>query len=64
MTQQFSLVSLVTHAATWLVHRYQQKEESLQEFNFDLSELTQAVTNCEPKDITDPLKIDSCPIIV
>ena len=38
------------------MHRYQQ-EESLQEFNVEFSELIQAVKNCEPKDITNPLKI-------
>ena len=48
---------MVTHAAKQLMHRYQQKEESLQEFNFEFSELIQAVTNHEPKDIADPLKI-------
>ena len=36
---------------------YQQKEESLQEFNFEISAIIQAVTNCDPKCKTDPLKI-------
>ena len=57
LRQQFSLVQVVTRAATWLMHRYQQKGGSLQDFSFEFSELTHAVTNCEPKDITDPLKI-------
>ena len=38
------------------MHRYQQKRESVHEFNFKFSELIQAVMNYEPKDITDPLK--------
>ena len=48
---------MVTHAVTQLMHRYQKRNESLQEINFDFSELIQAVTNHEPKDIPDPLKI-------
>ena len=39
------------------MHRYQQKGKGLQEFNFELSELIQTITNGEPKDITNPLKI-------
>ena len=42
---------MVTYTATQLMHRYQQIEGGLQEFNFEFSELIQAVTNCEPKDI-------------
>ena len=38
------------------MHRYQQIGESLQEFNFAFSELIQAVTNHEFKDITNPSK--------
>ena len=49
---QFSLVSIVAHASSWLMHRYQQKGQSLQEFNFEFSKLIQAVTNCDPKDTT------------
>ena len=59
LRQQFSLVPTVTHGSTgstWLMYRYQQKEESLLEFIFKFCELIQAVTNCEPKDITDPVK--------
>ena len=55
--QQFSLVPMVTDAATHPMHRYQQKWESLQEFNFNFSEHIQVVTNHEPKGIADPLKI-------
>ena len=40
-----------------LMHKYQQKGESLQEFNFELSELIQADMNHEAKDRTDPVKI-------
>ena len=36
------------------------KEESLQKFNFQLIECIQAVTNHEPKGITDPLKLYMC----
>ena len=53
--QQFSLVPTETHATTCLMHRYQQKGEGLQEFNFEFSELTQTVSNGEVKDITNPL---------
>ena len=45
LRQQFFLVSMVTHAATQLMYRYQQKGESLQELNFEFIELIQAVTN-------------------
>ena len=55
--QLFSLLLTVTHAATCFMHMYQQKEGSLQEFNFELSELIQVFSNSEPKDITDPLKM-------
>ena len=47
----------ITYASTQLMHRYQQKGKSLQEFNFEFSELFLAVANCEPKDKTYPLKI-------
>ena len=47
---------MVSHAVTQLLHRYQQKGESLQEFYFKFNELIQAVTNCEAKDIPDLLK--------
>ena len=50
LRQQFSLVPIVIHAATWLMHRYQHKGQSLQECRFEFSELIQAVTNCEPRD--------------
>ena len=39
------------------MHRGQQKRKNLQEFNFQFNELIQAVTNHEPKYITDPLGI-------
>ena len=51
LRKQFSLVPIVIHATTWLMHRYQQKGEILQEFNFEFSEIIQAVTNHEPTDI-------------
>ena len=35
------------------MYRYQQKGESLQEFSFEFCEHNQAVTNHEPKDVTD-----------
>ena len=37
--QQFSLVSVVTQVASQCVHKYQQKGESLQGFNFELVNL-------------------------
>ena len=40
-----------------LIHRYKRKRESLQEFNFDVSELIQTIMNCKPKDMMHPLKI-------
>ena len=55
--QKFPLVLTLTHNATQLMHRYQQKGESLKEFNFEFSEFIQAVMNDDPQDITDPLKI-------
>ena len=48
LRQQFSLVLTVIHGTEQLVHKYQQKVESLQEFNFKFSELIQDVINCEP----------------
>ena len=39
-----------------LIHKYK-KRESLQEFNFDFSDLIQTIMNCEPKDMMYPLKI-------
>ena len=57
LKQQFSLLPPVTHAAIQIVPRYKQQAESLQEFNFEFSELIYAVSNCEPRDIIDPLKI-------
>ena len=48
----------MTHVAMQLVHWYQQKGESLQEFNFEFSECIKAVMNCKPKDITVPLTIN------
>ena len=57
LRQLFSLVPMITHAAMQLMYRYQQKGESLQEFNYQFIELIQAVTNHEHKDITDPVKI-------
>ena len=48
---------MVTHVATHFMHRYQQKGESLQEYNFEFGKLIQAVCNHELKDITHPLKI-------
>ena len=47
----------VTHVVAHLMHRCKQKGENLQEFNFEFSELIQAVSNCEPKHTTDPLKV-------
>ena len=43
----------VVHETTHLMHRCQQKVS----FNFEFSELIEAVSNCEPNDITDPLKV-------
>ena len=40
------------------MHQYQQKGESLPGFNFEFSELIQAITNYKSKDIIDPLNID------
>ena len=40
-----------------IMHRYQQKGQSLQVFIFEFSELIQTITNCDPTDITDLLKI-------
>ena len=57
LRKQFSLLPMRTHVAMRLMHTYQQKGENLQEFNFEFSEIIQAVTNNEPEDITDPLKI-------
>ena len=57
LRQQFPPIPTVTHAAMQLIHRYQQKGERLKDFNFMFGEIIQAVTNCEPKHITDPLKI-------
>ena len=57
LRQQFSLVPLVMHAAMQLVQRYEQRGESLYEFNIEFSKLTIAITNLEHKDIADPLKI-------
>ena len=39
------------------MHQYQQNGEGLQELNFEFSEHIQAVTNHEPTDVTDPLKL-------
>ena len=49
--------SSCTHAAAWFIHRYQQKEDSLHEFNFEYSECIQGITSHESKDIMAPLKI-------
>ena len=45
------------HVATQPVHRYQQKGEHLQEFNYEFKELIWVITNCEFKDIMNPLRI-------
>ena len=37
LQQMFSLVPMVTHVFTHLMHRYKQKGDILQEFNFELS---------------------------
>ena len=50
-------VLTVTHAATHLMHRYQQKVESLQQLNFEFNEHIQAITNYELQDTTDPLRL-------
>ena len=42
------------------MHGCQKKGENLQEFNFEFSEIIQAVTNCESKDIIDLLKMYMC----
>ena len=52
LLQHFSLVHMVTHVAAHLMHRYQQKRESLQQSNFQISKHIQVDINCEPKDIT------------
>ena len=48
---------MVTHAVIHLMYGYPQIAESLQELNFEFSELTQAVTSHEPMYITGQLKI-------
>ena len=57
LQKDISLLSMVTHGATHLMHRYQQRGECLQEFIFEFSKHIKAITNWKPKDITDPLKI-------
>ena len=57
LRQQFSLVSMVTLAATLLMHKNQLNEKVYKISIFDFSELIQTDTNCEPKDITDLLMI-------
>ena len=55
--QHFCLVPAITHASTCLMSQYQQKGESWLEFNFEFSELILTVSNHEPKEFTDPVKI-------
>ena len=57
LLQWFSLVPVVSHVAAHLMQRYQQKGESLQEFNFKFIYFIQAITNQELKDITDLLNM-------
>ena len=57
LRQLFSFVPIVTHAATQLMHKYQQEGENVQEFNFEFCELIQALMSHEPENIIDPLKI-------
>ena len=57
LRQQLSLFLTVTHPATQIMHRHQQKGESIWGFKIESSELIQALTNCEPNDITDLLKM-------
>ena len=53
LNQQFFLVPTVMHAATKLIHQYEQKGHNLQEFSFKVGEPIQTVSNHEPKDIKD-----------
>ena len=48
---------MVMFMATFLMHRYQQKGESLKESNFELSKCIQVLTNSELRYITIPIKI-------
>ena len=54
--QQLSLVATVMHVATHLMHRYRQKGDCLQGYNFDFTEIIPADSHHKPKDITDLLK--------
>ena len=41
LRQQFSLVPTVTHVAVRLMNQYQQRDESLRDFDFGFSDLIQ-----------------------
>ena len=53
---QFSPVKTVIHTVARII-KGTKKGEHLQEFNFHFSKLIQAVTNEDPSQIMDPLKL-------
>ena len=56
LRQKFSLVLQVTHAAKRLMNKYQEKGETLQEFNLEFSKIAWTITKKSTAQITNPLK--------